>query len=134
MAIATGASAYAAATSGTIPSSQNAAASAPATASAANPNDASTDAASLSDEELRARLRPVFHKFDVDGSGTVSTEEMASMLSLLEMDLTPDEVAQLMVDADPDGSGEIDFEEFYAVLSKQIREGNGGGLAQVDLA
>jgi len=38
------------------------------------------------------------------------------------------ELAALMKEADPDGSGEIDFEEFVTVLQKQTKEG-GGGLA-----
>lgn len=35
----------------------------------------------------------------------------------------------MMREADPDGSGEIDFEEFVAVLQKQM--GEGGAFAEV---
>ena len=35
------------------------------------------------------------------------------------------QIAALMVEADPDGSGDIDFEEFSALLQKQIRAGRG---------
>ena len=90
---------------------------APAPASAS-----STALANLSDSELRAKLRPIFDKFDVDGSGMVSPDEIATMVKMLKMQMTDEQLVQLMVDADPDGSGEIDFDEFVAVLSKQLGE------------
>ena len=80
--------------------------------------------------DLRQKLRPVFDKFDVDHSGSVSTSEMGKMLSQIGMHKSPEELKQLMVEADPDGSGEIDFNEFVAVLSKQMKDG-GGGLFSV---
>ena len=45
------------------------------------------------------------------------------------MDKSPEELRQLMHDADPDGSGEVDFEEFVTVLRKQMKEGGGGLLS-----
>ena len=45
------------------------------------------------------------------------------------MPKSPEELRQLMKEADPDGSGEVDFEEFVAVLKKQIGEGGGGLLS-----
>lgn len=84
----------------------------------------------MSDKELREQLRPIFDRFDVDGSGAVSTDEMGRLVTALKMPMTDEELARLMVDADPDGSGEIDFEEFVAALKSQLG-GGGGGLASV---
>lgn len=81
--------------------------------------------------KLRDALRPVFNKFDVDGSGAVSTEEMSAMVKQLKMDITPERLRKMMVEADPDMSGEIDFEEFVTVTKAQIEAGNGGALAAV---
>ena len=81
--------------------------------------------------KLREALRPVFDKFDVDGSGAVSTEEMSAMVKQLKMDITPEKLRKMMVEADPDMSGEIDFEEFVQVTKAQIEAGNGGALAAV---
>ena len=49
--------------------------------------------------------------FDADGSGTISTAEMASVLKRCGMQKTPKELATLMKEADPDGSGSVDFDE-----------------------
>ena len=83
-----------------------------------------------SESDLRLKLRPVFDKFDVDHSGSVSTAEMGAMLTQIGMQKTPRELKKLMVEADPDGSGEIDFDEFVTVLNKQMKDG-GGGLFSV---
>ena len=61
--------------------------------------------------ELRAKLRPVFDTFDTDKSGSISTTEMGHVLKAVKMELSKHELARLMKEADPDGSGEIDFDE-----------------------
>ena len=66
--------------------------------------------------ELRTALRQVFDKFDADGSGAVSTDEMSAMVKQLKMDVSPVKVRRMMVEADRDMSGEIDFEEFCRAL------------------
>ena len=92
---------------------------------------AASVAMSISDADLRAKLRPVFDKFDVDGSGAVSTDEMKAMVTQLKMDISPQKLRKMMVEADPDMSGEIDFEEFLATVKKQVAAGNGGDLVKV---
>ena len=77
--------------------------------------------------ELRERLRPIFDKFDEDGSGSVSTEEVGRMAESLKIEMSSEELQALMLEADPDGSGEIEFDELVAVLKKQAKEG--GSLA-----
>ena len=75
------------------------------------------------------QLRKVFDKFDADGSGAVSTDEMAAMLKTLKIKYPPGKIERLMKEADPDGSGQIEYEEYALVLQKQLKEG--GGLADV---
>jgi hypothetical protein len=72
-----------------------------------------------------ARLRMVFDKFDTDKSGAVSMDEMKQMIKTLKLPFSDEQLAQLMKEADPDGSGQIEFEEFVAVLQKQIKDGKG---------
>ena len=70
----------------------------------------------------RAQLRKVFDKFDADGSGLVSTAELSEMLTSLKVEKTPAEVEQIVKDSDPDGSGEIDFDEFVDAMEKNAGE------------
>jgi len=80
-------------------------------------------------DETREKLRAVFDKFDADGSGAVSSAELGEMVKALKLDLSAEQIATLMKEADPDGSGEIEFEEFLSVMRSQVE--GGGGLADL---
>ena len=41
----------------------------------------------------------------------------------MQVELTTEQIWEMMMDADPDGSGEIDFDEFVAALKKQMAAG-----------
>ena len=58
----------------------------------------------------RESLLQIFARFDADGSGTVSTAEIASICEALNLERTDAQLADLMQDSDRDGSGTIDFE------------------------
>ncbi|KOO23645.1 calcium-binding allergen ole e 8-like protein [Chrysochromulina tobinii] len=77
----------------------------------------------------RELLRLVFDKFDANASGRVSTAEMSAMLTEIDAKKTPEEIAKMMSDADRDDDGEINFEEFVAVVQKQTA--SGGDFANV---
>ncbi|KOO21122.1 troponin c [Chrysochromulina tobinii] len=84
---------------------------------------------------LRIQLRPIFDKFDANSSGTVSTTELAEMCKAIGMNLTPEELQAIVNDADPDNSGEIDFNEFVATLVRQQKEAAAnGGKPKADAA
>lgn len=61
--------------------------------------------------KLRDQLKSTFDKFDADGSGEVSSDELAAMLQSMGMLVQPSILKQMMDEADADKSGEIDFEE-----------------------
>ena len=88
----------------------------------------------MSQQEMRTKLREVFNKFDADKSGAISTEELGAIAKLLKLEVTPAKLKKMMMDADPDGSGEIDFEEFVVVFQKQMAAGGTEGLASLVLA
>lgn len=61
------------------------------------------------------RIRKMFFELDKDGSGSIEKEELALLGEHLfgEM-MTPAQLDLAMNEMDPDGSGEISFEEFHA--------------------
>ena len=65
-------------------------------------------------EVLEGELRYAFDALDVDGSGTVSADELKVASCNLGEKLSNAEVDAMLALVDNDGSGEIDFEEFCA--------------------
>jgi len=61
-----------------------------------------------------------FKVFDLDGSGTISREEMRQVLGSKDvkdlMDVENDDIEKMMKEADTNGDGEIDFDEFMAMM------------------
>jgi len=88
--------------------------------------------ADMSEDEIRAQLQWVFNEFDADGSGEVSTSEMAAMADDLGMNLSASQLEEMMKEGDKDGSGEIGFEEFETIVKKQLSAGgSAGGLGSL---
>ena len=58
-------------------------------------------APALSEEErvLRGKLAPIFSKFDADGSGFVSADEMEAIVTQLGMSMSEEELSKLMSEA-----------------------------------
>ena len=63
------------------------------------------------------RLRKVFRAFDLDSSGKISASELKTAAeSVTTHSVDVRQCAELIKDADLDGDGEIDFEEFVALF------------------
>ena len=85
----------------------------------------------MDDPSLRDALRTVFNKADADGSGSVSTAELRSLLDELEMEMSDEALREMIREADPDRSGTISFEELLCATQKQVAQGHATGLANV---
>merc|ERR1712139_715814 len=63
-----------------------------------------------------------FRVFDKDGSGKIDTDELIAVLASDEvkdvMAVTDEMVPQILKDADANGDGEIDFDEFMEMMKK----------------
>jgi hypothetical protein len=86
---------------------------------------------SVDDGKLRTELRKIFDRFDEDKSGHISTVEMTAMVKTLKMAMSSADIKKMMAEADPDGSGEVDFDEFCSSVKHQIEAGHGGALTEV---
>ena len=95
--------------------------------------EAMASAGASKDAALRARLRPVFERFDLDGSGAVSTVEFGSICQAMDMALSAEQLRAMMAEADPDRSGGVDFDEFVTLLQRQLGADGGGAAGGVPL-
>jgi Ca2+-binding EF-hand superfamily protein len=75
----------------------------------------------------RAQLLAVFEDFDTNGDGVLSAAEMKRGLQSLGMELSKDEMAQLLQVVDANGDGALDYREFLAVVAMEPGAGGGGG-------
>lgn len=68
------------------------------------------------DEAAEAEYKEAFARFDADGSGDISPEELRQALHQLNLGLDDDDIEQMIVEADQDGDGSIDYEEFVRMM------------------
>lgn len=88
------------------------------------------DAATGITEADRARLMAVFDELDTDASGALDASEIAAAMEALgQGPIAPDKLAVLMSEADINGNGTIEFDEFVGMFAKHRAEGGGGGFA-----
>ena len=72
-------------------------------------------------------LREMFNFYDEDGNGRIDHFELRALMAQLGVDLSDEELAAMMMEADRDGSDDVDYEEFSAlfkgIASKTGEEG-----------
>ena len=66
------------------------------------------------------QLSPCVHS--QDGDGTISTKELGAVLRALGNNPTEEELEDMIEDADRDGSGSVDFQEFVELMIKREAE------------
>uniref|UniRef100_A0A0C9S4E7 TSA: Wollemia nobilis Ref_Wollemi_Transcript_13985_764 transcribed RNA sequence n=1 Tax=Wollemia nobilis TaxID=56998 RepID=A0A0C9S4E7_9CONI len=68
----------------------------------------------------RGELQQVFRKFDANNDGKISSSELQSLMAALGSQASDAEVASMMREADTDGDGFINFEEFIESNTKGV--------------
>ena len=66
------------------------------------------------------KLQTAFRMFDKDGGGSISKEEIKTILSFGQT-LEPEMIDQIMLQVDANGDGEISFEEFQEMMLENIK-------------
>ncbi|TGZ64254.1 hypothetical protein CRM22_006467 [Opisthorchis felineus] len=60
--------------------------------------------------------RRAFAEFDQDGDGYICAEELRVLMASFGEPLTHDDIMEMIQEADTDGDGKVNFEEFLQVL------------------
>ncbi len=69
---------------------------------------------------LRRETDAAFHRFDLDGSGTLDAAELQEALRQVGIDASLDECLSTLAAYDADGSGALDAGEFHS-LAVRVR-------------
>ena len=72
-----------------------------------------------------AELQDVFNLFDRDRDGSITADELGSVLASLGMgpdQVDPDELSEMIAEVDDDGDGVISFDEFAIMMSRRMKD------------
>ena len=72
-----------------------------------------------SDKDSREDIMKVFRLFDDDNTGKISHRNLKRVAKELGETMTESELLEMIERADTDNDGEINFEEFYAIMTKK---------------
>jgi len=76
------------------------------------------------DDVALESFKSAFALFDKDGSGSISADELGTVMRSLGETPTDAQVKQMVAEVDESGDGEIDFDEFCGMMKKKMRESN----------
>ncbi|KAH7968641.1 hypothetical protein HPB52_010497 [Rhipicephalus sanguineus] len=66
--------------------------------------------------DTEEEIREAFRVFDRDGNGFITATELRHVMTTLGEKLTDEEVDAMIREADMDGDGQINYEEFVALI------------------
>mmetsp|Transcript_24217 Transcript_24217/g.48164 ORF Transcript_24217/g.48164 Transcript_24217/m.48164 type:complete len:160 (-) Transcript_24217:76-555(-) len=66
--------------------------------------------------DVEKEIASAFRSFDQDGSGTIDAPELEKILRDIDEKLTPEDIQNMMAEADVDGDGQINYTEFANML------------------
>ena len=70
-----------------------------------------------SDNNAEDEIREAFRVFDSDGNGFINRQELRAVMMNLGEKLNEEEIECLIDDVDIDGDGQINYEEFYIMMT-----------------
>ncbi|CAD5183207.1 unnamed protein product [Musa acuminata subsp. malaccensis] len=66
--------------------------------------------------EAEEELREAFKVFDIDNNGYISPSELMSVMTNLGEEVTKEIAAEMIMEVDADGDGQVDFKEFSTLM------------------
>ncbi|CAK4117772.1 unnamed protein product [Aphanomyces euteiches] len=73
----------------------------------------------LTENEI-AEFREIFNLVDRDRGGSITKVELGELMDTLGINTSPEEIDLMINEIDQDSNGEIDFDEFVAVMSRKV--------------
>ncbi|VDO73750.1 unnamed protein product [Heligmosomoides polygyrus] len=71
----------------------------------------------MKDTDSAEEMREAFRVFDQDGNGFISAAELRYVMTNLGEKLTDEEVDEMIREADVDGDGQLNYEEFVTMMT-----------------
>ena len=73
----------------------------------------------MKDTDNEDEIREAFRVFDKDGNGFISAAELRHVMTNLGEKLTDEEVDEMIREADIDGDGQVNYEEFVSMMTSK---------------
>ena len=74
---------------------------------------------SILDVDQTLEIKEAFKIFDRDGNGFIDAKELKQVVTRLGQVLTSDEADEFMLEADLDGDGKLDYNEFVRMMLQE---------------
>jgi len=78
-------------------------------------------AAPLTEKQI-SEFKEVFEIFDKDGTGDITAVELGEVMKELGLNPSPEELADIVNEADLNKDGVISFDEFLSLMSQAVKE------------
>eukprot|EP00804_Cyclotella_cryptica_P016645 CCRYP_001963-RA/>CCRYP_001963-RA protein AED:0.34 eAED:0.49 QI:144/0.5/0.4/1/0.5/0.4/5/0/205 len=86
----------------------------------------------MKDTDSEEEILEAFKVFDKDGNGFISAAELRHIMTNLGEKLTDEEVDEMIREADIDGDGQINYEEFVKMMMSNLRAQGHNGTCNVN--
>ncbi|KAG8078248.1 hypothetical protein GUJ93_ZPchr0007g3346 [Zizania palustris] len=73
-------------------------------------------------EEQVAEFKEAFSLFDKDGNGSITTDELGTVMRSLGQNPTEVELKDMIAEVDADGSNTVDFQEFLGLMARKMKD------------
>jgi len=74
------------------------------------------------EEDQIETLRKAFNSFDTEDQGFITTDTVGVILKMMGIKISTRELEEIIKEADEDGSGQLEFEEFVQLSAKFLIE------------